>query len=96
VYMTMMRRHADALAAQAARLPPQAQRDLRRVRTGLRGGLADRATALLCRRFRRCTLLENLLFTYWFLSSPAANPATAPLPGWPAAEQPAPAKLRAR
>jgi len=97
VYMTMMRRHADALAAQAARLPPQAQQDLRRVRAGLHGSLPERATALLCPQFRRRTLLENLLFTYWFLTSPAAKPETAPLPGWPATEQPAPtAKLRVR
>jgi glycosyltransferase involved in cell wall biosynthesis len=96
VYMTMMSRHADALAAQAARLPPQAQRDLRRVRAGLSGGLSDRAAALFCPRFRRRTPLENLLFAYWFMSSAATKQATAPLPGWPAAEPPAPAKLRVR
>lgn len=93
--MTMMHRHADALAAQTVRLAPQARRDLRLVRTGLRGGLPKRVRALFCPRFRRRTLLENLLFTYWFLTGPTAQPESAPLPGWQPAEQPA-SKLNPR
>ncbi len=88
IYMTMLRRHADALAAQAVRLPPTARRDLRLVRAGLRGGLPERLTALACGRFRRATPLENLLFAYWFLTSPALPPAAKPET---AAERPAPA-----
>ena len=69
VYMTMMQRHADALAAQAARLTPETQRDLALVRNGLYGGLTSRLSALRCQRFRRRTVLENLLFGFWFLTN---------------------------
>ncbi|MBB5373304.1 glycosyltransferase [Acidocella aromatica] len=92
VYMTMMHRHADALAAQTVRLAPQARRDLRLVRAGLHGGLLERMRALFCPRFRRRTLLENLLFTYWFLTSPATQPEAISPPGWQPAEQPPPAR----
>jgi glycosyltransferase involved in cell wall biosynthesis len=66
IFMTMMRRHADALAAQASLLAPQARSDLRLVRAALHGGLLARLAALRCRRFRRRTLLENILFSVWF------------------------------
>lgn len=68
VYMTMMQRHVDALIAQAARLTPDARQDLVLVRKGLHGGLTSRILALRCRRFRRRTALENLLFRFWFLT----------------------------
>ncbi len=96
VYMTMMHRHADALAAQTMRLAPQTRRDLRLVRAGLRGGLAERVRALFCPRFRRRTLLENLLFTYWFLTGPSAQPEATLLPGWQPAEPPPASKLTPR
>ncbi|HTQ71190.1 MAG TPA: glycosyltransferase [Acidocella sp.] len=90
VYMTMMQRHADALMAQAARLTPQASQDLALVRNGLYGGLASRVLALRCKRLRRRTALENLLFGVWFLTSRGflaarkrgqpAKPAALPAP----------------
>jgi hypothetical protein len=86
VYMTMMQRHADALTAQAARLTPEARQDLVLVRRGLYGGLANRLSALRCRRFRRRTVLENLLFRFWFLTSRsflAARRGTGTAPSLP-------------
>ena len=88
VYMTMMHRHADMLEQQAGRMPAAARQDLRLVQAGLHGGLAGKIAALRSPRFRRGTLLENLLFGWWFLTNrpparqavPAANTATAP--GW--------------
>ncbi len=68
VYMTMMHRHTAALEEQAGRLPAQARQDLRLVREGLLGGLPARLQALRCPRFRRRTLLENLLFSWWFVT----------------------------
>ncbi len=73
IFVTMMRRHSDALAADLARLTPQARRDLAIIRQGLSGNLASRIHALRCAGFRRRTWLENILFRYWFLS--ASGPA---------------------
>jgi len=85
IFMTMMRRHADALAAQASRLTPQARGDLRLVRAALHGGLLARLAALRCRRFRRRTMLENLLFGLWFaMDRPADSRAQ---PAWTPREQ---------
>ncbi len=80
IFMTMMRRHADTLAAQASLLAPQARNDLRLVRAALHGGLLPRLAALRCRRFRRRTLLENVLFSVWFAMDRPAE--TRALPGW--------------
>ncbi len=86
IYMTMMGRHTDHLMAQPGRLSPQARQDLRLIQSGLRGGLLNRLNALRCRRFRRRTWLENLLFSYWFITNaPALPSATAALPGKQAA-----------
>ena len=80
IFMTMMRRHADTLAAQASLLAPQARSDLRLIRAALHGGLLARFAALRCRRFRRRTLLENILFSLWFtLDRPAETRA---MPAW--------------
>jgi glycosyltransferase involved in cell wall biosynthesis len=68
IFMTMMRRHADALAAQAGQLTPEARAELAMIRAGLNGGLLPRLRALRCKRFRRRMFLENLLFGYWFLT----------------------------
>jgi glycosyltransferase involved in cell wall biosynthesis len=68
IFMTMMRRHADALAADAGRLTPAARAELALIRAGLSGGLKPRLEALRCKRFRRRMFLENLLFGYWFLT----------------------------
>jgi glycosyltransferase involved in cell wall biosynthesis len=91
VYMTMMHRHADMLEQQAGRMPAAARQDLRLVQAGLHGGLGAKIAALRSPRFRRGTLLENLLFSWWFLTSrpparqaPVANAAAAP--GWNVAE----------
>jgi hypothetical protein len=62
IFMTMMRRHAETLAAQAGLLTPQARQDLRIVQRALDGGVWARLKALKCARFRRRTGLENLLF----------------------------------
>jgi hypothetical protein len=35
---------------------------------GLQGDWRDRVAALRNNRFRRRTLLENLLFAYWFMT----------------------------
>ncbi len=87
VYMTMMHRHADMLEEQAGRLTPQARQDLRLVQAGLQGGLSAKLAALRCPRFRRRTLLENLLFRWWFVTSRlAARPALQSTPAWTVAE----------
>lgn len=90
VYMTMMRRHADALAAHAGLLPPQTRRSLKRIQAALDGGVLPRLKALSCPRLRRSTKLENLLFAYWFISEKpmtaasklAARQSPLPLPHW--------------
>jgi hypothetical protein len=69
VYITMMHRHTNALAAHASQLSPKAREDLRLVQSGLQGGKLRRLNALLCPRFRRRTFLENLLFGYWFVTT---------------------------
>ncbi len=71
IFMTMMRRHSDALAAQANLLSPQARRDLKTIRAALHGGLFPRLAALRCPNFRRRTRLEHLLFSYWFATDRA-------------------------
>jgi hypothetical protein len=68
-FLTMMRRHVDMLATQASRLTPQARQDLKLIQSALRGGFVERVAALRCPRFRRRTMLENLLFGFWFLTS---------------------------
>ncbi|WP_291425590.1 glycosyltransferase [Acidocella sp.] len=68
IFMTMMHRHADILAAGASHLTPQARHDLKSIQSALQGGLAARLAALRCTRFRRRTLLENLLFSLWFIT----------------------------
>ena len=68
IFMTMMRRHVEALAAQPERLAPAARKDLLLIRAGLSGGRRPRLAALRCPRFRRRTRLENFLFGYWFLT----------------------------
>ncbi|WP_297442904.1 glycosyltransferase [Acidocella sp.] len=70
IYMTMMHRHANMLGERPANLSPQARRDLRRIRAGLHGGLASRAAALTCPRFRRRLFAETLLFRAWFMFAP--------------------------
>jgi glycosyltransferase involved in cell wall biosynthesis len=67
IYMTMMYRHTDMLGERPSHLSPQARRDLRRIRAGLNGGVANRLSALACGRFRRRLLIENLLFGAWFM-----------------------------
>lgn len=79
VFMTMMQRHADALAKQEAKLTPMARQDLAVLRAGLHGGLAQRLTALRCPRLRRRTRLENLLFALWFLTCRRFLAAPQPL-----------------
>jgi hypothetical protein len=69
IFMTVMRRHVDTLAAQAHRLTPQARQDLQLIQHALQSGFMPRLAALLCPRFRRRTVLENFLFAYWFLTS---------------------------
>jgi hypothetical protein len=72
--MTMMHRHAEILAASANHLTPQARHDLKTIQSALQGGIAARLAALRCTRFRRRTLLENLLFSLWFITE---KPTTA-------------------
>lgn len=80
IYMTMMRRHVEALLTQTCPLSPSALADLRLIQAGLQGGLHERVAALRCRHFRRRTVLENVLFFYWFLTNRRFAPAA--LPGW--------------
>jgi glycosyltransferase involved in cell wall biosynthesis len=68
IFMTMMRRHVEALAAQLDSLPAASQADIKMIKTALDGGFWQRLAALRCPRFRRRTLLENVLFSYWFLT----------------------------
>jgi hypothetical protein len=69
IFMTMMRRHADALADQASIMSPHARADLKIIRAALHGNIVARLRALLTTRLRRRTLLENLLFSYWFITN---------------------------
>ena len=78
VYMTMMQRHADALIAQAPKLTAEARQDLALVQKGIHGSLPSRLLALRCQRFRRRTALENLLFSFWFLTNRRFLAAAAP------------------
>ncbi len=68
IFMTMMRRHVEALAAHPDRLTATARADLALVQSGLNSGLRARLPAIRCPRFRRRTALENVLFRYWFLT----------------------------
>lgn len=92
IFMTMMRRHTEALLAEPEMLSPAARRALAIIEAGLYGGLPARVAALAQPDFRRRTLLENLLFGFWFLTDRAKRPAPAPpaladpLPGWTAPE----------
>jgi len=69
IFMTMMQRHADALAANTGRLTQTARSDLKLIQSALHGNLINRLQAISCPRFRRRTWLENTLFTYWFLTA---------------------------
>jgi glycosyltransferase involved in cell wall biosynthesis len=90
IFITMMRRHADALASQPSLLPPPARQDLQTVRAGLEGGLLPRLRALACARLRRRTRLENILFAWWFLTSrPATRRGLQPAHALPPLEPPA-------
>jgi glycosyltransferase involved in cell wall biosynthesis len=68
IFMTMMRRHADTLSRHEPLLTPAARTELALIRTGLNGGWRQRLAALKCSKFRRRTALENLLFSYWFMT----------------------------
>jgi glycosyltransferase involved in cell wall biosynthesis len=68
IFMTMMRRHANTLAANADFLAPAARADLALVQSGLKGSFSNRFGALRCPRFKRRTALENILFRYWFIT----------------------------
>lgn len=74
IFMTMMRRHADILAASAPHLTPQARGDLKTIQSALHGGVPARFAALRCNRFRRRTTLENLLFGFWLITERSAKP----------------------
>jgi glycosyltransferase involved in cell wall biosynthesis len=80
IFMTMMRRHADMLETATSYLSPQARKDLKIIRSALHGGFLLRLSALRCCRFRRRTMLENILFGYWFVTNRPENPALQ-LPG---------------
>jgi glycosyltransferase involved in cell wall biosynthesis len=79
IFMTMMRRHAEALAVHQARLAPPARRDLACIRGALNGGMMARLKALRCPGFRRRTLLENILFAYWFVTDSLPPAEFAPI-----------------
>jgi len=68
IFMTMMRRHANTLAANPEILAPDAAADLALVQSGLKGSFSNRFGALRCPRFKRRTALENILFRYWFIT----------------------------
>jgi glycosyltransferase involved in cell wall biosynthesis len=94
IFMTMMRRHAEALAGQAGLLTPQARRELKIIRRALNGGTLARLAALRTVRLRRQTRLENLLFNYWFVTDKPMTPlkGQAMLPHWAPHEKPAAAE----
>jgi glycosyltransferase involved in cell wall biosynthesis len=75
IFMIMMRRHADMLETATSYLSPQARKDLKTIRAALHGGFLPRLAALSCRRFRRRTALENILFGYWFVTGRPERPA---------------------
>jgi glycosyltransferase involved in cell wall biosynthesis len=68
IFMTMMRQHANALAAYPQFLSAGARADLALVQAGLKGSITSRMGALRCPRFKRRTALENILFRYWFIT----------------------------
>lgn len=67
IFMTMMRRHVQQLAAHAEFLTDDARGDVARINAGLSGGVAPRAHALRCPGLKRQTELENMLFRLWFI-----------------------------
>jgi glycosyltransferase involved in cell wall biosynthesis len=68
IYMTMMRRHIERLYEYRHLLHPQAVSDLQSIRSGIAGNFAGRITALSCPSFSRATVLETMLFRFWFLT----------------------------
>ncbi|GLR67936.1 glycosyl transferase family 2 [Acidocella aquatica] len=95
IFMTMMHRHADILASSANQLTPQARHDLKTIQSALQGGVIPRLAALRCTRFRRRTLLENLLFSLWFITEkPAATRAANNFGRMPGQIAPEPDDLR--
>ncbi|HQU05603.1 MAG TPA: hypothetical protein PLT25_12915 [Acidocella sp.] len=68
VFMTTMRRHAQALDATCLPLTPAARADLNLVEQALRGSVTHRVGALRCPRFKRNSRLENILFRFWFMT----------------------------
>ncbi len=68
IFMTMMRRHAETLRRHDAKLTPAARTDLALISAALSGSWRQRLAALRCKTFRRRTLLENVLFAYWFMT----------------------------
>ncbi len=66
-FMAMMRRHVTQLSKFGDLLSDDAQRDVRRIESGLHGDLRRKLGALTCPGLNRQTLMENLLFRLWFM-----------------------------
>ncbi|MDE8347184.1 MAG: glycosyltransferase [Acidocella sp.] len=74
IFMTMMRRHTEALAGNPGLLPLASRRQVKLIQSALDGSPPGRFRALSIKNFRRRTALENLLFGYWFLTATPQHP----------------------
>lgn len=68
IYMTMMRRHLEALKQSALPLTRDTTQSVTLLLEGMQNNPLRRLEALRCRHFHRATKLETLLFRYWFLT----------------------------
>lgn len=67
VFMSVLRQHVAALAAQPHLLTIQARAELALLDAGLRGGLRRRIAALRINGLKRQTWLETMVFRAWFI-----------------------------
>jgi hypothetical protein len=68
VFMTVLRQHVAALAAQPELLTEEARADIFRLQSALNGGVLARLRALRTPGLYRQTWPETLLFRWWFLT----------------------------
>lgn len=69
IYMTVMRRHLEALKHSSLPLTREANQAVVLLLAGMQKNPIKRLAALRCKHFHRSTKLENLLFRYWFLTN---------------------------
>ena len=77
IYMTMMRRHLEALKQSSLPLTREANQSVALLLAGMQKNPMRRLAALRCKHFHRSTKLETLLFRYWFLTNLSAARASS-------------------